>query len=277
MPAQDAYRQGADNPPSKAACGETVSVNGLEMYYESHGAGRPLVLLHGAMSTIETSFGAVIPPLAQIRRLIAVEQQGHGRTADVDRPLTYIQMAQDTATLLRKLEIEHADFFGYSMGAGITLELAMQYPELVRRFIVASVAYSNDGFHPDTAAQIMETTPDDLEESIFHEWYLRVAPNPRDWSTLVGKCNELDREFQGWRPTDIQAITAPALIIIGDSDIVQPEHAVEIFRLVGGGVDGDSAGLPASQLAVLPATTHLTIVDRADWLVSMISAFLEAI
>jgi pimeloyl-ACP methyl ester carboxylesterase len=101
------------------------------------------------------------------------------------------------------------------------------------------------------------------------------GPDPANWWTLVRKCNELDRQFQGWRPGDIQAITAPTLIIIGDSDIVRPEHAVEIFRLFGGGVDGDSAGLPASQLAVLPATTHLTIVDRADWLVSMISGFLD--
>jgi len=246
------------------------------MYYESRGIGRPLVLLHGALSTIETSFGAVIPRLAQTRRLIAVEQQAHGRTADIERPLTYAQMAQDTATLLRKLKIDHADFFDYSMGAGIALELAVQYPQLVRRLIVASLAYRNDGFHPDTAAQLIETVPDDLADSIFHEWYLRVAPNPGNWSTLVRKCNQLDREFQGWRPADIQAITAPALIIIGDSDIVQPEHAVEIFRLVGGGVDGDSTGLPASQLAVLPGTTHLTIVDRADWLTSMVSAFLDA-
>jgi pimeloyl-ACP methyl ester carboxylesterase len=127
------------------------------MYYESWGAGRPLVLLHGAISTIEPSFGAVIPRVAQTRRLIAVEQQAHGQTADIERPLTYTQMAEDTATLVRKLKIYHADFFGYSMGAGVALELAVQYPQLVRRLIVASLAYRNDGFHPDTAAQLMET------------------------------------------------------------------------------------------------------------------------
>jgi pimeloyl-ACP methyl ester carboxylesterase len=270
--------QAAGDEPSNAPGGGAVSVNSLEMYYESRGVGSPLVLLHGAMSTIETSFGAVIPHLAQTRRLIAVEQQGHGRTPDANRPLSYAQMARDTAMLIRKLNIEKADFFGYSMGAGIALELAMQYPELVRRLIVASLAYSNDGFHPATAAQLMEIAPDDddLAGSIFREWYVRVAPSPENWWTLVRKCNELDRQFQGWRPGDIQAITAPTLIIIGDSDIVRPEHAVEIFRLLGGGVDGDSAGLPASQLAVLPATTHLTIVERADWLVSMISGFLDA-
>ena len=116
------------------------------------------MLLHGAISTIEPSFGGVIPRVAQTRRLIAVEQQAHGRTADIERPLTYTQMAEDTATLVRKLKIDHADFFGYSMGAaGIALELAVQYPQLVRRLIVAFLAYRNDGFHPDTAAQLMET------------------------------------------------------------------------------------------------------------------------
>jgi len=155
MSAEHAHRPGPDDAQSNGARVDTVSVSRFEMYYESWGAGRPLVLLHGAISTIEPSFGAVIPRVAQTRRLIAVEQQAHGRTADIERPLTYTQMAEDTATLVRKLKIDHADFFGYSMGAGIALELAVQY--LVRRLIVASLAYRNDGFHPDTAAQLMET------------------------------------------------------------------------------------------------------------------------
>jgi len=129
-------RGNVDRQPADNQRGETVSVDGLEMYYESHGVGRPLVLLHGAMSTIETSFGATIPLLAPTRRIIAVEQQGHGRTADAERPLSYRQMAKDTARLVQKLNIAHADFFGYSMGAGIALELAIQYPQLVRRLHV---------------------------------------------------------------------------------------------------------------------------------------------
>jgi len=157
MSAEHAHCPGPDDAQSNGARVDSVSVSGFEMYYESWGAGRPLVLLHGAISTIEPSFGAVIPRVAQTRRLIAVEQQAHGRTADIERPLTYTQMAEDTATLVRKLKIDHADFFGYSMGAGIALELAVQYPQLVRRLIVASLAYRNDGFHPDTAAQLMET------------------------------------------------------------------------------------------------------------------------
>jgi pimeloyl-ACP methyl ester carboxylesterase len=255
---------------------DKLSVNGLEMYYEVHGAGRPLVLLHGAMSTIETSFGAVLPLLAETRRIVALEQQAHGHTPDIDRPLTYRQMAEDTAGLLRRLKLEDADFFGYSMGAGIALEIAIRRPELVRRLVVASLAYSKDGFHPEISEAVESTQPEDLAGSVFQEAYAKTAPNPENWPTLVGKCNQLDREFAGWSPAEIQSIRAPTLVIIGDSDIVRPEHAVHTFRLFGGGVEGDSAGLSPSQLAVLPGTTHLTLVERAEWLASMVSAFLDA-
>jgi pimeloyl-ACP methyl ester carboxylesterase len=246
------------------------------MYYEIHGDGEPLVLLHGAMSTIETSFGATLPLLAETRQVVAIEQQAHGHTPDIDRPLTYRQMADDTAGLLQQLGIERADFFGYSMGAGIALELAIRRPDLVRKLAVASLAYSKDGFHPEIVEAIEGVTPKDLAGSVFEKAYAETAPNPENWPVLVAKCNQLDREFEGWQPADVQSVTAPTLLIIGDSDIVRPEHAVKTFRLLGGGVEGVSAGLPAARLAVLPATTHLTLVERADWLVSMISDFLDA-
>jgi pimeloyl-ACP methyl ester carboxylesterase len=255
--------------------GERRSVNGLEMYYEIHGAGRPLVLLHGAMSTIETSFGKALPSLAKTRQVVAIEQQAHGHTADIDRPLSYRQMAVDTAALLRQLAIEGADFYGYSMGAGIALELAIRDPELVRKVVLASPAYSKEGLHPEIVDVIESTNPEDLAGSVFEEAYAKTAPSPEDWPALVAKCNQLDREFEGWPPEDIQSIEAPTLVVIGDSDIVRPEHPVQMFRLLGGGVEGDSAGLPRSQLAVLPGTTHLTLVERAEWLVSMILAFLD--
>jgi pimeloyl-ACP methyl ester carboxylesterase len=248
----------------------------LDLYYEIHGAGPPLVLLHGAMSTIQTSFGKVLPALAEGRQVIAIEQQGHGRTPDIDRPLSYQQMALDTAALLRQLGVARADFYGYSMGAGIALELAIRDPDLVRRLVVASLAYSKEGFHPEIVEGIESTSPEDLAGSVFEAAYAEVAPNPSDWPGLVAKCAGLDREFGGWTPHEIESIKAPTLLIIGDADIVRPEHAVEIFRLLGGGVEGESAGLPASRLAVLPGTTHLSVVDRSEWLPSMISTFLDA-
>jgi pimeloyl-ACP methyl ester carboxylesterase len=253
-----------------------ASVNGLEMYYEIHGTGRPLVLLHGALMTIE-QFGDVLPSLAKTRQVIAIEQQAHGRTADIDRPFRYEQMADDTAALLRQLGIEEADVFGYSMGGSLALQIAMEHPELVRKLVVAAAAYSNDGVYPEVLEGIEKLKPEDFAGSPWQEAYASVAPNPEDWPTLLAKVQELDRDFQGWSPEAISSIEAPTLVIVGDADIVRPEHAVEMLRLLGGGTPGDLAGgLPRSQLAVLPGTTHVTLVDRADWLTSMITPFLDA-
>jgi pimeloyl-ACP methyl ester carboxylesterase len=263
-----------DAPPAQTGYG---SVNGLTMYYEIHGSGRPLVLLHGALSAIRTSFGKFLPGLATTRRVIAVEQQAHGRTADVvDRPLTFAQMAKDTAALLRQLKIEKADLFGWSNGAGVATQLAIEHPDLVRKLVLASPAYSRDGFHPGVLEGIESLQPENLAGSPFQEEYARIAPNPQDWPTLIAKTKQQDREFEGWTPEAIQSIKAPTLVIVGDSDVVRPEHAVEMFRLLGGGVAGDLAGLPRARLAVLPGTTHVTLVDRADWLISMVGEFLDA-
>ena len=249
-------------------------VNGLNMYYEIHGEGQPLVLLHGALSAIGTSFSKVLPQLSSTRQVIAVEQQAHGHTADIDRPLTYEQMADDTAALLQQLGFEKADLFGWSMGAGIALQIAIRHPEVVRKLVLASVTYNRNGFCPELLAGLETSKPEDLAGSPFQEEYERFAPKPQEWPRLFAKVNQLDREVQDWPPEVIQSIKAPTLLIIGDSDLVRPEHTVELFRLLGGGVAGDLVGLPRSQLAVLPGTTHVTLVDRAKWLVSMISQFL---
>lgn len=256
--------------------GNYVSVNGLDMYYEDHGTGQPLVLLHGAFSAIGTSFGNILPELAKTRRVIAFEMQGHGRTADIDRPLSMEQMADDTASALRQLGIENADFFGFSMGAGIALQVAIRHPEVVRKLVLASVTYKLDGVHPGLMEGLAEMKPELMHGSPWYEEYVRIAPRPEDFATLFAKKTQMDREVRDLPAEAIEAIEAPTLIIIGDSDIVRPEHAVEMFRLLGGGVMGDLAGLPSSQLAILPGTTHATLVERGDWLASMVTAFIDA-
>lgn len=250
-------------------------VNGLEMYYEIHGSGRPLVLLHGALMTIE-NFGELVPSLARTRQVIAVEQQAHGRTADVDRPLDYAQMADDTAALLRQLDVEQADVVGYSMGGGIALQVAVRHPDLVRKLVVAAASYSADGLFPEVRENIRNLKAEDFAGSPWLEAYDRVAPNPDDWPALIAKVRQLVGEFEGWPPEAIRSIEAPAMVVVGDSDVVRPEHAVELFRLLGGGVPGDLGGLPRAQLAVLPGTTHVTLLDRTDWLTPMITEFLDA-
>jgi pimeloyl-ACP methyl ester carboxylesterase len=260
--------------------GNYAEVNGLNMYYEIHGTGRPLVLLHGAYMTID-AMGEVAPALAETRQVIAVELQGHGRTADIDRPLTYEQMADDIAALLRHLVIEKADIFGYSMGGGVAFQVAIRHPEVVRRLVIASASYTSGGMHPELLEMIPTLTPEIFAGSPIEEAYLRTAPNPDDFPTLVAKMKQLDMEPFAWPPEDIRGIAAPTLLIIGDSDAIRPEHAVELFQLLGGGVMGDLAGLPKSQLAVLPGTTHFVpsgsaVLDRADWLLLMIPLFLDA-
>jgi pimeloyl-ACP methyl ester carboxylesterase len=251
-------------------------VNGLEMYYEIHGSGQPLVLLHGNLSAIGTSFGKVLPQLAATRRIIAVEQQGHGHTADIDRPFSIAQWAQDTTALLRHLGIEQADFFGYSSGGAVALEIALRSPALVRKLVLAGgTSYSRDGFYPELLAAGESMKPEDLDGSPFQQEYARIAPHPEHWHRLVAKIADLDRASGDWSGEALASIKAPALLIIGDSDIVRPEHTVAMFRLLGGGVPGDLVGLPRSQLAILPGTMHVTLVDRAEWLVSMIEAFLD--
>jgi pimeloyl-ACP methyl ester carboxylesterase len=254
-----------------------AAVNGLNMYYEIHGTGQPLVLLHGAFSAIGTSFGKVLPELAKSRQVIAFEMQGHGHTADIDRPLSFDQMADDTAAALHQLGIEKADFFGYSIGARIALHLAIRHPEMVRKLVLASVSYTKSGVHPGVLEGLAETKPEMMFGSPWYEEYKRIAPRPQDFATLFAKKTQMDRETKDIPAEIIKAIKAPTLLIIGDSDIVRPEHAVEMFRLLGGGVFGDTpAGLPNSQLAVLPGTSHVTVVYQADLLLAIIPPFLDA-
>jgi pimeloyl-ACP methyl ester carboxylesterase len=263
---------------STTSTGESgyAPVNGLQMYYEVHGSGRPLVLLHGNLSTIGVDFGAIIPSLSKGRKVIGVEQQAHGHTADIDRPLTIRNWTDDTVALLRHLGIERADVFGYSSGSAVAMQVAQDQPELVGKLVLASASYRNEGLHPGLLDNLEGIGPEHLAGTPFEQDYARVAPNPGDWPKLIEKINELNAELPEWTADQVRAITAPTLLIIGDSDIVQPEHAVEMFRLLGGGVIGDLVGLPRSRLAILPGTTHVTLVQRADWLASMVADFLDA-
>ena len=259
--------------------GDYAEVNGFNIYYEIHGTGQPLVLLHGAYMTIDL-MGEVVPALAESRQVIAVELQGHGRTADIDRPLSYELMADDIAALIEHLALEKADLFGYSMGGGVALQVAIRHPEVVRKLVVASASYTSEGLYPEVGEAIETITPELFEGTPLLEEYTRVAPNPDDFPTLVAKLKQLDVEPFAWREEDIRGIVAPTLLIIGDSDGTRLEHAVEMFRLLGGGVFGDIVGLPKSRLAVLPDTAHFIpgfgVLDRAEWLVAMIGEFLDA-
>ncbi|WP_433663497.1 alpha/beta fold hydrolase [Nocardia sp. CA-128927] len=261
--------------------GAYADVNGLHMYYEVHGTPTdqpPLVLLHGALSGIGTDFGQLIPELSKTRQIIAVEQQAHGRTADIDRPLRTPQMAEDTVALLHQLGVQRADILGYSMGAGVALQISLTHPELVRKQILAAGGLDAGAMHPGLLDGLAELKPEQLHGSPFHNDYLTNAPRPEDFPRLVAKVTEHDQNASPVFPSDaVRQIKAPTVTVIGDSDIIRPEHAVEMFRLFGGGVMGDTpAGLPNAQLAILPGTSHITLVHRPELLLPIIPAFLDA-
>lgn len=250
-------------------------VNGLDMYYEIHGGGDPLVVLHGAFMSTGT-MGPIVPALAETRQVIAADLQAHGRTADIDRPLSYEHLADDVAALIEHLGLGRADIFGYSKGGQAALRLAMRRPELVRKLVVVSTPYATDGTHPEIRAVSSTLTAEALAETPWKAEYDRIAPNPQQFPELVAKMTQLDSEEFSWPPAELRDVVAPTLVVIGDADIVRPEHAVELLRLLGGGVPGDLAGLPNARLAVLPGTTHIGMIERHDWLLPMIVEFLDA-
>ncbi len=250
-------------------------VNGLEMYYEIHGEGRPLVLLHGAYMTIPTNWDMLIPTLTQSRQVIAVELQGHGRTTDRDTPITYEGMADDVAALLEHLKIPEADVFGYSMGGGVALQLAIRHPERVRRLASAAAGYKTEAMYPELVQMIAGMTPETFAGSPWEAEYKKVAPNPDDFPKLVEKLIALDTTPMNWPADDIRGIKAPTIIISGDADVIRPEHSVEIYRLLGGGPSSDFMGTSTEELAILPATSHLGIIEKSDQVAEIVLRFFE--
>jgi pimeloyl-ACP methyl ester carboxylesterase len=241
-------------------------VNGLRMYYEIHGlpSAVPLVLLHGGGDTIETSFGQLLPTLARARQVIAFEQQGCGRTADIaDRSFSFEQSADDTAGLLEYLNIDRADLLGFSNGGTVALQVAIRHPHLVRRLVVITAlmkrAWADPQFWESMKTAEMEAMPAELREA-----YLKVAPHPENLESFFYKARNRMRDFNDAPDDVIRAINAPTLVIGSDRDVMRPEGAVELFRL-----------LPYAELLILPGTDHMRIPKRTEWLVPMINEFLE--
>ncbi|GAA3389539.1 alpha/beta hydrolase [Cryptosporangium minutisporangium] len=233
------------------------------------------MLVHGALSGIDTSFGAILPLLAKHRRVIAVELQAHGHTPDADRPLTVEHCADDVVELLDRLGVPAADVFGWSMGAAVALRLGTAHPERVRRLVLASVSITDDGLYPGLLDGIADLEPEHLHGSELHEEYVRTAPDPAGFAELVTKVKALDANLPQWTSAEVRALAAPTLLVLGDADIVRPEHCVELFRLLGGGVPGDVVEMPACRLAILPGTSHTMVPHRAEWLAPMIHEFLD--
>ena len=259
--------------------GNHARVNGVDVYYEVHGAGEPLVLLHGGLGAIEM-FGEVLPLLARGRQVVAVDLQAHGRTADVDRPLSFESMADDVAALIEHLGFDRADVMGYSLGGVVALQAAIRHPERVRKLVVVSVPFAREGWYPEVLAGMAQMGPEAAEPmkgTPMYELYAAIAPRPEDWPVLLTKLGDLLRRDYDWSE-DVEAIEAPTMIVVGDADSVSPSHAVRFFGLLGGGkadAGWDGPGMSASRLAILPATTHHDIFSSPT-LASAVSPFLDA-
>lgn len=255
-----------------------ADANGLHAYYEVHGTGELLLVLHGAYQSVE-DLRPLIDGLAATRQVIALDLQGHGRTADVDRPLSYEGMADDVAALMDAIGVPVADVFGYSMGAGVAYQVAIRHPDHVDRLAAASGSFSSSGLYPELAAMFEQMTPDTMvgmmEGTPYATAYRTVAPDPDAFPRLVEKLLALDAAPQDWPAADIEGIVAPTLVISGDSDIIRPEHSVEIFRLRGGGPSPDFMAAGRAQLAIIPGATHTGVIERTDLLVPMLAAFLD--
>jgi len=260
-------------PASEPMAGR-VEVNGMQLYYEVSGQGDPLIVLHGAYMTIE-SMGAIIPKLAETHRVYALELQGHGRTTDIDRPITYPNLADDVAAFMDAIGLEKADVFGYSMGAAAALQLAVRHPTKVNKLVVASAAYDTAGWQPEFRAFVPQMTPEMFVNTPLEDEYRKLAANPDGFRALVEKLIALEKEPMDWEE-DVRGLQVPVLIITGDADVVTLEHSVALFRLLGGGAMGDMGSPPpASRLAVMPGTSHTAIIAQPDLLHAFIEQFLK--
>lgn len=251
--------------------GQYAAINGLQLYYEIHGNGYPLVLLHGGGSTITTTWGRILPELAKNHKVIAIELQAHGHTADIDRPLSFEQDADDVAALLRHLKIEKADIMGFSNGATTALQAGIRHPQVVNKLVLASIAYRRDALPPGFFEGMKQATLKDMPQP-YHEAYLAINPDPQGLQAMFSRDTARMINFKDIPDAAIQTVQAPALIISGDKDVTPPEHSVALSRT-----------LPHAQLAILPCghgdyigeiLSAKTDSTMPAFVVSMINAFL---
>ena len=253
-------------------------INGLSMYYEVHGgaSGTPLVLLHGSFMTITNNWTGWIEELSKSRRVIAVEMQGHGRTADIDRVFSYANLADDVAALLDHLEVPQADLLGYSMGGGVAMQTAIRHPDRVRKVVSVSAVFRHDGWVPDALEAFPQISAEAFVGSPLEAEYRRLSPTPEAFPTFIERVIAMDLRSYDFGAERLAATKAPFFFIHGDAVGVRLDHIAEMFRLKGVEIVGDMRPRSASRLAVLPNTTHVTLMEKGQTIIPLVNDFLDA-
>jgi pimeloyl-ACP methyl ester carboxylesterase len=251
-------------------------VNGLKMYYEVQGSGDPVVLLHGAFMTITNNWTAWIGELSKTRKVIAIEMQGHGRTADINRDFSYENLAADVAALLDHLKIPSADLIGYSMGGGVAMQCAIRHPEKVRKVVNISAAFRHDGLVKEALDAFPQLTAETFKGSPIESEYKKLSPTPNDFPKFVKRVIAMVLKPYDFGADKLKATKAPMFFIHGDADGVRLDHISEMFRLKGDEIHGDLRPRSASRLAILPNTTHVTLMERMPVIVPMVNDFFDA-
>jgi pimeloyl-ACP methyl ester carboxylesterase len=251
-------------------------VNGLNMYYEVHGSGDPVVLLHGSFMTITNNWTGWIGELSKTRQVIAVEMQGHGRTADIRRDFSYANLADDVAALLDYLKVPRADLIGYSMGGGVAMQCAIRHPQKVRKVVSMSAVFRHDGWVKEALDMFPQLTSETFKGSPIETEYTKLSPTPDEFPTFVKRVIAMDLQPYDFGADKLKATKAPMFFIHGDADGVRLEHIAEMFRLKGDEIFGDMRPRSPSRLAILPNTTHITLMERMPVIVPMVNDFFDA-
>jgi pimeloyl-ACP methyl ester carboxylesterase len=252
-------------------------VNGLNMYYEIHGSGgEPVVLLHGSYMTISNNWTGWIGELSKARTVIAVEMQGHGRTADINRDFSYENLADDVASMLDYLTLEQANLLGYSMGGGVAMQVAIRHPERVRKVVSLSAVFRHDGWVRDALDMFPQLTADILKGSPIETEYTKLSPTPHEFPNFVKRVIAMDLKPYDFGAATLKATRAPFLFIHGDADGVRLDHISEMFRLKGDEIFGDMRPRSESRLAVLPNTTHISLIEKWNAIIPLVNDFLDA-
>ena len=263
---------GQINKPSASGY---APVNGIKVYYEVYGAGKPIVLLHGAFMTIEANWAQLIPELSKTRKVIAVEMQGHGHTAFSERKLDLATFASDVDGVMNYLKVDSADVVGYSMGGSVAYQLAIQNPKRIKKLVIISATYKSTGWIPQIATAFKSMKPEMFADSPMKTAYDATAPDKTKWSKFIEQMLVFIGQQYDMGDGNIAKITAPVLIIAGDNDGLDKIELAKTYQLLGGGVSADMGPMPKSQLAIVPSQSHVSVMMQTKTISDYLNSFLK--